>query len=117
MGLAVAVGALADLKKNNEEGAEWLRKSFEEANQVLVSEGVAPNYEPETVPPLRFRSSLDGYPYSFLHYLRRIYARLADNPKWKPVPCGEDEDPSEDAIVDSQCTLFNSHLLCHSDAE
>jgi len=117
MSLAVEVGLLADLIKNDEEGAEWFRGSLEQVNSVLRDLGVPEHHEPEELPPLKSRSAIASYPYSFLHHLRRVYARCTADPMWSPQPVVLGEDPAEDPVVDSESNMFTSHLLCHSDCE
>ncbi len=73
--------------------------------------------EPEELPPLDNRSALGGFPYSFLHYLRRAYALWKQNPTATITPCREGEDPSADPAIEEEACMFESHLLCHSDCE
>jgi hypothetical protein len=77
MGLSVQVGLLAELVENDPEGAEWLREGFIAANKILSDHRLPFHSEPESLPRLEDRCSLNGYPYSFLHHLRRAYARRA----------------------------------------
>ena len=115
MGLSVGVGVLADLLQNDEEGAEWFRESLAKVNAVLAEENLPTHSEPEALSPLESRSVLCGFPYSFLHYLRRAYARWKQNPSALITPCAEGEDPSNDPAIDEESCMFDSHLLCHSD--
>ncbi len=117
MGLAVTVGMLSDLLEHDLEGAEWLQEAIRSANSLLAAHKLPAHVEPNT--PIRdaSRCSLDSYPYSFLHYLRRIYAHVARDPNWQPQPVKDDEDPAEDPVVEEETMQMQSHLLCHSDAE
>lgn len=117
MGLAVQVGMLADLLKMDEEGAQWIRESLQKVNEVLAENNLPLHNEPEEIPPLDDRSILESFPYSFLHYLRRAYAHWKQIPSIKITPCRDDEDPSSDPVVDKESSMFESHLLCHSDCE
>lgn len=117
MGLAVEVGMLADLVQNDPEGADWLRESFDSVNAVLADNKLPPHREPENLPPLDNRASTLGYPYSFLHHLRRIAAHAAEKPGWVAKPFPESADPTDDALVDKHSDNMESHLLCHSDCE
>lgn len=117
MGLAIAVGMLSDLVENDAEGAEWLREELQSANALLVDQNYPAHVEPETRLPESSRCALDSYPYSFLHYLRRMYAHVARDPNWKPQEVGEGEDPSDDPVLEEETMEMQSHLLCHSDAE
>lgn len=117
MGLAVVVGILGDELENDPEGVEWLRESFSSANALLSANNLPTHTEPETPIPESSRCSIEGYPYSFLHYLRRIYAHVARNPDWKLQEAREGEDPADDPVVEEETMQMQSHLLCHSDAE
>ncbi len=117
MSLAVEVGMLADLLENDPDGAEWLRKSFDLVNEVLAENNLPPHGEPESLPPLDSRASILSYPYSFLHYLRRIAAHAAENPRWVATAFPESSDPAADSLVDKHYACMASHLLCHSDCE
>src|SRR5690242_4933316 len=61
-------------------------------------------------------STVGGFPYSFLHYLRRVYA-LVDNDE--PVtPVRDKDDLSRDQHwVSRSMAMLDSHLLCHSDSD
>jgi hypothetical protein len=118
MGLAIAVGILADVLENDPEDADWVREELEEVNLVL-SERVLPSHvEPEVLPVLNIRGAMDSFPYSFLHYLRRFYAHVKADPSWQPTPILEDQDPIDDDPFYKEFEIdCNAHLLCHSDAE
>jgi hypothetical protein len=117
MVLAVQVGVLADLLEADPEGAQWLRESLDATNELLQANDLPPHSEPETLARLDNRCSLDSYPYSFLHHLRRVYAHCTVDPSWVVTPLTKGEEASGDPIVEEQYRQMNSHLLCHSDAE
>ncbi|MET3497511.1 hypothetical protein [Variovorax boronicumulans] len=117
MGLAISVGTLADFLENDPEGAEWFEGDFEIVNTVLAAAGLPAHVEPRELPPLDSRASLDGFPYSFIHYLRRAYAHCVVSPGWTATPVEEGADPSEDPAVQEALDITESHLICHSDAE
>jgi hypothetical protein len=117
MGLSVVVGMLAELIEDDGEGAEWLRESFANVNDVLAEHGLPPHLEPEELVLTDDRSIISSFPYSFLHYLRRAYARWKREPHLPATACGPDEDPSSDPAIDEESSMFESHLLCHSDCE
>ena len=62
-----------------------------------------------------------SFPYTFLHYLRRIAVHLRIDPDWHPT---EIDDPDDDDTYrdfsqdhfDTE-TLEGSHLYCHSDSD
>ena len=78
MGLSITVGILADLLENDPEGAEFVRGDFDIINEILRQNGLPKHEEPTSLPMLRDRSGVTGFPYSFLHYLRRFYATWLD---------------------------------------
>lgn len=117
MGLAVQVGVLADLLENDPEGAEWLRRGFVAANKILAENRLPSHSEPESLPPLNDRCSLNSYPYSFLHHLRRAYARRKASASWIAEPLPPGVKPTEDEILRAAYRRQDSHLLTHSDAE
>jgi len=130
MGLSLEVGYLADLLKNDSEGAQWFQEDIKRLNGFLTSVSLQPHSEP----PACQTFSCDMYGYSGLHYLRRIAAHL-DLRSVLPPP-GKD-DPSKDPLLAeyyrlAQATrpgfldrLFHrshkartfDHLLLHSDSE
>lgn len=117
MGLAVCVGYLADLLTNDPEGAEWAQEYFETINHALAENDLPMHEEPSVLTPFTNRCETGGYPYSYLHYLRRFYARTKSDQNWQPVAVAEGEDPSADPAIDEESAMLDSHLLCHSDAE
>ncbi|AYM76634.1 hypothetical protein D9M09_13135 [Janthinobacterium agaricidamnosum] len=117
MGLAITVGALADLHEEDPEGAQWLADSLAQANALLQKAGLPQHGEPLVLPQLQSRASLDSFPYSYLHYLRRAYAHAVQHGQWQATPLAEGEDPSEDPVLEAAQDDLDSHLLCHSDCE
>jgi hypothetical protein len=117
MGLAIETGVLADLLVNDEEGADHLGDSLARVNEVLAEQGLPLHHEPETVPRSRSRAALCGFPYSWLHYLRRVHAHVRQDPRWIATPVDPDADPANDPAVEEEMYNFDSHLLCHSDCE
>lgn len=117
MGLAVAVGVLADLLTNDPEGAAWLDKSLAAANRLLEKEGLPSHAEPRTLALPARRMSIRSFPYSFIHHLRRAYAHRRADSAWIATPLGDDARPAEDPVLGAELDMLRSHLLCHSDAE
>jgi hypothetical protein len=116
MGLAIGVGVFADLIIHDSEGADWTRRSLAELNAALQRAGLPEHHEPERFeqPPHQSMRSCTSFPYSFLHYLRRAFAHVREG---LPVPDDDNLRPEHDSIVEDASTMFDSHLLCHSDAE
>lgn len=112
MGLAIEVGALAYLIQHDPEGAEWVREGIASASAVLVDNGLPAFSEPETVVRVE-RRGCASFPYSFLHHLRRAFAYHRSG----QTPPDGDMLPEHDAVIADESTMFESHLLCHSDAE
>ncbi|MFZ6760991.1 hypothetical protein ACO0K9_27620 [Undibacterium sp. Ji50W] len=117
MGLGISVGELAALAESDPEGVEWMEEGFAAANAVLTEAGLPEHVEPRQLPALDSRAQLDSLPYSFIHYLRRAYARRKADPSWIATPSPKDEEPEEDEALQAEYDAMNSHLICHSDAE
>lgn len=117
MGLAISVGFLEDMLENDLEGAQWFRDNLAQLNRVLEQHNLQPHHEPERLPERASRAACLSFPYSFLHYLRRVYAHVVQNPNWRAEPLEKGEDPTKDSVLDEELYMFSSHLLCHSDAE
>lgn len=116
MGLAVSVGQLAFLHTHDPEGVESLREAFRAVNRLLVSNGLPPHNEPESLPEIADRVPVGSMPYSWLHYVRRAVA-YAMKPGRPFRPLREGEQPSEDPVYDDVLFSFRSHIVCHSDGE
>jgi len=116
MGLAIEVGYLADMLAHDPEGVEWFEDALATVNRVLKAERLPPHVEPREAPPPS-RASLQGFPYSTLHCLRRAYVHRVRDPRWIATPVGAGVDPADDPEVEVQTEQFTSHLLCHSDTE
>jgi hypothetical protein len=112
MGLDVAVGVLGD---TDEEGADSLREELALVNEVLEANGLPAHHEPDEV-DVRSRSGICGFPYSWLHALRRAYAQVLLRPSKALQPLPADEDGADEPAVGSFSDV-SSHLLTHSDAE
>lgn len=123
MGLAVAThvfaGALGDGNdpENDPEYLDHLRDQLRAINDLLAGEGLPPHHEATTRGPATARDQLGGVPYSFVHYLRRAYARAHENPDEPLTPVAEGEHPADDPAVEHLAYMFESHLLCHSDCD
>ncbi len=117
MGLSVNVGVIADALRFDPEAADWYREDFETINRVLEEEGLPSHDEPKELPELVWRNDCSGFPYTFIHYLRRFYARAVEDFDWIPSPVAEGEDPTEDEVLNEESEKCESHLLCHSDCE
>ena len=117
MGLAVCVGMLAELLEDDPESAEGFEEELAEVNRVLAAAGLPPHTEPRGPLELDSRASIDGFPYSFIHYLRRAYAHRVLSPDWMATPLADDVDPTADPKIQALLDGCESHLLCHSDAE
>ncbi|MEZ6057044.1 MAG: hypothetical protein R3C01_10100 [Planctomycetaceae bacterium] len=86
MGLAIEVGGFGD--------EDFLVEQLGQANQVLRELGLPEHVEAmDSADPELSRAEMDSFPYSFLHHLRRLYARCVASPEWKPTPTPDDEDP------------------------
>ena len=117
MGLAISVGMLAELLEDDPEGAAWFETGLSAANKLLVQAGLPAHVEPRSLELSQSRASIESFPYSFIHYLRRAYAHRCANPSWVASALSEDEDPINDPVLEAEGDMLRSHLLCHSDAE
>jgi hypothetical protein len=118
MGLSIAVGYLAEaLADGDSETVAYFESTMDAVNRVLAGEGLPRHAEPRTPPASASRCSMEGFPYSTLHYLRRAYAHRVGDPGWMADPVPDGVDPADDAQVEALTEQFESHLLCHSDAE
>jgi hypothetical protein len=114
MGLGINTHFLVDMLANDAEGAEWIQRNVGLVNELLGEHGLPQHTEPTQI-TTRMRQHCGSFPYSFLHYLRRAFARVHEELELTPV-AGND-DPTEDPAIEDAATLFDTHLLCHSDAE
>ncbi len=137
MGLTISVGYLAALKLelDPDELEEW-KEPFDLLNDVLRQAGIAPHYEPETLPVEdRFEAQMIGY--QGLHDVRRLAAHWSMTGRL-PEPSLPGTDSAHDAMgeqvvhvlqrnrfrsrkrgwfgMSSSRELF-AHLQLHSDAE
>jgi hypothetical protein len=114
MGLTIQVGLLAYFIKNDPEGAYLFRESIDRVNEVLDENGLPTHLEPKI---LNIPDAISwGFPYSWIHHLRRLYARAIDDPNWVPTPTPAGENPADDDVLDREMYMFDSHLICHSDS-
>lgn len=117
MGLAISTGYLADLLAHDAEGATWFREQLALVNALLAADGRPPHVEPERPGPARPRAHCASFPYSFLHYLRRAFARVREYPDEPLAPVVPGDDPADDPAIEEVAAMLDSHLVCHSDAE
>jgi hypothetical protein len=117
MGLIIVVGELADLLIHSPKEADWARDDFSIINRYLSDHGLPEHKEPDKLPSLKSRAMEMGFPYSFLHYLRRVYAYAKNNPGWNAVHIPEEQELAMDAAANEEMNKFNSHLVCHADCE
>ncbi len=110
------LGFQADLKQNDEEGYAWAKEMFAKANAVLTDEGLPTYDEPDEL-VLPAQQACGSFPYSFLHYLRRAFAHLRERPDEPLAPVTDGNLDADKELVDDASSLFDSHLLCHSDCE
>jgi hypothetical protein len=118
MGLAIYVGALAQFKTTDAAAYEWHKVQLGIVNTVLAEKHITQHFEPEILPAMDSRDGFGGFPYSFIHYLRRIYAHKQLDPNWTPVEIADGQDPADDPAISHELAVqVSSHLICHSDAD
>lgn len=115
MGLSITSGILADFSENEPEGYEAYKIEFEQLNKLLELNGYKPHIEPSKLGVDSIH--VGGFPYSFLHYLRRFFAYYMNDEDWVVKPFDTELDPANDPIVEEESSMFYSHLLVHSDCE
>ncbi|WP_461535245.1 hypothetical protein [Spongorhabdus nitratireducens] len=114
MGLAISSSEYAYYLKEDPEGAEWMEEDFNIINSALKKNGILEHSEATEVPDVAM-SSIEGFPYSFLHYLRRVFAL---DKLGKPVtPTNGNLTTEDDNFIMEASEMLDSHLLCHSDTE
>lgn len=139
MGLGVTVGILADLIKNDPEGADWVRDELRATSNALLEFNLAQHVEPTDCPVW----SASSYGYSGLHALREVAGYVwagSDIPRTKIDGTGG--TPMEDALFEACLNFMQSeppepkgmlerlmskntepkppsfiHLIAHSDAQ
>ena len=117
MGLSIETGVLPDLLAHDPDGARWVAGELEKLNVVLLERGLPAHHEPTVGLLDDSRAPVFGFPYDFVHHLRRATAYALRDPQWRATPLPEDADPTTDPVVDDEYARLRSHLLCHSDAE
>lgn len=119
MGLAVATHAYADAltEDPDPEYLDELRDQLRAINDLLIGEELPPHHEAEVHGAATARDRIGSVPYTFVHYLRRAYARAYMYPDEPLTPVADYEDPADDPTVDRLTYKFDTHLLCHSDCE
>lgn len=115
MGLAIGVGDLAAALRDDPEDCDALEQDFDRLNAVLRQFGLPTHTEPRDLPELEYESVV-SFPYSFLHFARRMYARLRLGKPAEPV-VGGDLSAEDDTDIESVSSLQDSHLLYHSDCD
>ncbi|WP_067137045.1 hypothetical protein [Microtetraspora malaysiensis] len=113
MGLAISVGIIAGLVGLDDEGVVNFQSRLGGLSAALAGEGIVWR-EPDGPPGVEMRPHIGGFPYSCLHYLRRVFA-LVDNDQPVTPARGADDIDRDQRWVESSSVLFDSHLLCHSD--
>jgi hypothetical protein len=112
MGLEITVGALADGTVGE---TAHLRGELDGLSAALAGSGVRWQ-EPDGPPIGPDRAPLRGFPYSWLHHLRRVY--VLDRQDLPITPLDERGMQDRDhAAIDDEASMLDSHLLCHSDCE
>lgn len=117
MGLAISVGLLADLLENDPEGAEWVRRDMKKLNRELKRHKLPAHTEPEVLPTFSDRRQICGFPYSYLHHLRRAIAYARQAPQ-EFAGIDRTKESTEDDRYDRELSvMMDSHVICHSDCE
>lgn len=111
VGLDISVGNPA---MGDDEGEQRYVAAFERLRSELLCRGIDAYREPESGPPAGAVRRCSGFSYSFLHYLRRVYALHYEGVPVTPI-VSKEELAAARYHVDAATEMFASHLLCHSD--
>ncbi len=114
MGLEIFTGEYASTLKEGIEEAEYIDSDLKVINSFLLANNIQQHVEPKVLPEVEL-SCASGFPYCFLHYLRRVYALNVLGKEVSPVS-GELTEEDKD-LISQVYEVFESHLLCHSDNE
>jgi len=122
MGLSIEVGSLVELELDEEDGEtdelEGTAGELHRVRALLQKQGLPTWDEPKASSDALPESHVDGFPYEFLHCLRRAYAWAVERPGVPLTPLEEDGLSGQDEVlVENVAMRMDSHLLCHSDAE
>ncbi|HRE91425.1 MAG TPA: hypothetical protein PK095_20070 [Myxococcota bacterium] len=98
------------------EGLRWFEAQLAAASTVLGELGLPTHVEGELAPGARSRAMLDSFPYSFLHFLRHAYA-WARQRAGEPLPELERLGRAEQARIEDEIGMLDSHLILHSDCD
>jgi len=108
MGLEIAVGMLARTAQEDPEELDFMRKSFDALNAVLVAAGAEPHNEPlDLAEDAMFEAQMWGY--SGLHRVRRLAAYQALKGTL-PSPELRSEGPSGDPVLKQLYALHGAHF-------
>ncbi|MDI6098995.1 hypothetical protein QLQ12_10320 [Actinoplanes sp. NEAU-A12] len=112
MGLSISVGNPA---VGDAEGEEHYRQAITALARALAEEG-ATDWTPPAPGAAEDSAPLPaaGFPYGYLHRLRRVFALHVEGQPVTPVTSAADLDAA-DGYIDDATSMLNSHLLCHSD--
>src|SRR5579883_445170 len=98
MGLAISIGLLDDLRRNDADGYAHCKRKFADLATFLAMNGHPGFAEPERLEGVTIPAHTGSFPYAFLHYLRRALAHVRDG-TLTVLPCRPGEDPSRDPLL------------------
>ena len=116
MSLSILVGVLADTRENNPEIFDEYEKQFELINTVLSENKLSQYVESVDALPWSDPLGFGGFPYSWIHYLRRYYAHRLAAPDIIPAPMPARQRVTDDPVL-RRMSSRKSHLIYHSDCE
>ncbi|WP_354638073.1 hypothetical protein [Kitasatospora camelliae] len=115
MGLSISVGLLDDLHRHDPEGAAHHARELAVLGDALGRAGIDWR-EPAAEGTGRAAFS-GGFPYGYLHHLRRVYVlRRAGSPVTPAAATDPEQYARDQAEVGEETLMFSSHLLCHADS-
>ena len=120
MSLSIGVGIFdqADDQEIKDDWEIWQDTvaDLQKINMLLEARNLPAHKEPCPSPAVDNRSPNLDFPYRYIHYLRRFYSHIISNPQQLPPPVEDDQDPTEDSLIE-EIASPKHHLLWHCDAE
>src|SRR4051794_37324345 len=117
MGLALS---LTDFTMNteiddDERYQKFLARQLKDINRLLKGQKLPLYKAPKEVPKFKNRAHCQGFPYSWIHYLRRALAHARQQPKKQFKPLKNNAEAMDDPLIDNELSIYmNCHLICHS---
>ncbi|MCU7820873.1 hypothetical protein [Kitasatospora sp. DSM 101779] len=114
MGLSITVGLLDDLDRHDPEVAAHHARELAVLAEALQVKGI--DWREPAASGSGHAAHSGGFPYGYLHHLRRAYVLHRHGAAVTPAATTDPEQYDCDrGEVEEETLMFSSHLLCHSD--